>query len=658
MTPLQRLAQAVGLDAAWTDYRGERHEVTEETLLAVLAALGRPAATPADLQASLERVAQEQGRNPALITATASAPVKLRASARRGVLRLEGGGALDIEFIATAEGQLTFAAPALPGYHRLDLGERETTLAIAPERALTASDLSRGRRLWGAAAQVYSLNSGGGFGDFSDVARVAARLAGLGADALAISPVHALFTADPSRYAPYGPSTRLRLNSLYAPAPTVASEPIGDLVDWPLAAAAKLAGLDQDYTAFRASGDGRAAFEAFVLDGGRPLLDHARFEALDAHFRPLGRTDWRGWPLGYDDAASAAVQALVADSPEVEIHLFRQWRADQGLAAAQAAARAGGMAIGLVTDLAVGMDGAGSHAWSRPQDVLAGLSIGAPPDLLAPQGQDWGLTSFSPDALRREAYAPFLQTLRAALRHAGGVRIDHAIGLQRLWLTPQGGPPGAGAYLNYPLEDLLRLIALESHRHGAVVIGEDLGTVPEGFRARSTQAGLAGMRVLWFEQAGAHAFRPPGTWDRNAVALTTTHDLPTVAGWWRGRDLDWREALDLDPDPAASRQDRAIDKAALWDAMLASGAATGDPPDDEDAAVAVDAAAAHVGLSGCDLAIVPLEDLVGAIEQPNLPGTVDTHPNWRRRLPPGEGLEARQTLDRIARLAEARTAAP
>ena len=329
-------------------------------------------------------------------------------------------------------------------------------------------------------------------------------------------------------------------------------------------------------------------------------------------------------------AAFAAAQAV-----EVDFHLFLQWLADRSLAHAQGAAKAAGMAIGLISDLAVGMDAGGSHAWSRPDDLLHGLGVGAPPDLFQPQGQDWGLAAFSPAALRRSGYDAFLSTLRAAMRHAGGVRIDHAMGLRRLWLTPHGASPTEGAYLQYPFEDMLRLIVLESSRAQAIVVGEDLGTVPAGFRETTTAAGMAGMRVLWFERDARNAFQPPQAWSADAMAMTSTHDLPTVAGWWRERDIDWMQQLARKSRHADTSQERAareVDRQALWTACLEAGVAEGAQPPPSGEQAAVDAALGYVAASACELAIVPLEDVLGEIEQPNLPGTTDEHPNWRRRL--------------------------
>lgn len=643
---LLALASRAGLSAEWSDYRGQPQTVPDEVLTALLAAMGIEAGTEEARLSALTQLELEAVQPPAMIVARQGERVAI-AGHGPAELRLETGGSQTLRLRREGE-QISFRVPRQLGYHRLELDGATVTLAVCPRRALRVRDVSGGRRLWGLAVQIYALNGGGPFGDFVDLGRFAGTAAGLGADAIAVSPVHALFAADPGRYGPYGPSTRLFLNPVYARAEAPGETHEEELIDWAPAAAARLAALRRAYNVFRRSSEGRADFNSFVRAGGDLLLAHARFEALDARFRPQGLHIWRDWPDGYADAASPAVKALSPDEPEVEFHLYAQWRADADLGLAQAAARDAGMAIGLIADMAVGMDGCGSHAWSRPEDVLAGVSVGAPPDLLGPDGQSWGLTTFSPTALRRTGYAPFLATLRASMRRAGGVRIDHAIGLQRLWVTPEGRPASDGAYLAYPRDDLLKLIALESHRHGAVVIGEDLGTVPEGFRAASTAAGMAGMRVMWFERGRNGGFSAPRTWGRDAVAMTTTHDLPTVDGWWRGRDIDWRTRIHPGGDEADARAERAADRGRLWRAMVRSGAAEGPQPGLEQAAETVLPALLHVAGSACDLAILPIEDALGEVEQPNLPGTTTEHPNWRRRLPRGEGLDLPEVAARLA----------
>ncbi len=313
------------------------------------------------------------------------------------------------------------------------------------------------------------------------------------------------------------------------------------------------------------------------------------------------------------------------------------------------------MPIGLIADLAIGADSGGSHCWARQPETLLGLTVGAPPDLLSITGQDWGLAAFSPRGLALNGFAAYLEMLRAAMRYAGGIRIDHVMGLARLWVIPEGASARDGAYLRFPLTDLLRLIRLESHRHRAVVLGEDLGTVPEGFSEELARAGILGMRVLWFER-DAHRFFPTTAWPANATAMTTTHDLPTVAGWWSGRDLHWRERVGQLADPAAEQAARGEDRTRLWAAFQETGAATGDPPPPGAAPEIAAAALRHIGRAPAELAIIPIEDALALPEQPNLPGTRDEHPNWRRRLP---GLAATllddpATTGRLAGLRAAR----
>jgi 4-alpha-glucanotransferase len=318
------------------------------------------------------------------------------------------------------------------------------------------------------------------------------------------------------------------------------------------------------------------------------------------------------------------------------------------------------MGIGLIADLAIGIDPAGSYAWGHRANLLAGISVGAPPDLFNPLGQDWGLATYSPQALHRHGFLPFIDLLRAVMRHAGGIRIDHILGLNRLWLVPPGATPRDGAYLTYPLDDLLRLAALESWRHRCVVIGEDLGTVPLGLRPKLRAAGILGTRVLWFERS-ATGFTPPGQWHPAAVATSSTHDLPTVAGWWAERDIDWREDLGLlgaNETAADLRTGREADRTALWSTLQAAGCTQGVPPPPDKPDDVLDAVARFIGRTRCALALLPLEDVLGAREQPNLPGTTEGHPNWQRRLPVGVEhlMEDPRARARLALLRDGRRA--
>jgi 4-alpha-glucanotransferase len=662
---LRELAGVAGISVEWRDYAGDPREVAPDTLRSVLTALGLPCATKDDIAESRERMTQAAGIAglPPLVTASAGAPTRLPIgpdAPRSALLLAEAGGERDVRLHAYRNGA-ELPVISEPGYHRLLIGSREIVLAVAPERATTIEDVAEGAHPWGRAAQIYILRhqGDGGIGDAEGVAQLAEAAARAGADMLGLSPVHALFSAEPHHYGPYSPSSRLFLNPLHA-APELLFGPERvaaarmqagvaeefarleslELIDWPAAAHAKLGLLRALFAQFSADADIpdalRADFAQFQADGGDLLAGHARFEALQAEqlSHDPGWGDWRTWPSDLHDAHGPAVAIFAAaHRREVLFHTFLQWVTDRSLGAAQLRARRAGMRIGLLADLAVGIDPAGSQAWSRAGEILTGLAIGAPPDLFNRNGQQWGITSFSPRALRSGGFAPFLATLRAALRNAGGVRIDHAMGLRRLWVVPAGASPADGAYLDYPLTDMLRLLALESYRHRAVVVGEDLGTVPEGFRDSLAGHGAYGMRVLWFEREG-HAFTPPSRWDTPAMAMTSTHDLPTLAGWWQGADIALRAehgVLGRGQRRDELESERDADRAAIWHAITQSGAARGRPP--EQAEAFVDAALRHVAGSACELCLLPLEDVLGQVDQPNLPGTSGEYPNWRRRTP-------------------------
>ena len=586
-------ARDVGFGVDWTDAMGRPQRVRPEALRRLVDAVGSGEVAPGP---------------PPLVTAHVRKPITLPTA-------FDGPAELALEDGTTRSVVVRGGAvPAIgrPGYHRLRFADREIILAIAPTRCVTLQDVAEGRRLWGVAAQLYGLRrpGDGGIGDAGALRDLAEAAARHGADAVALSPVHSLFAHEPGRAGPYSPSNRLFLNPLYADpaatfdAMTVASDEAleqAPLIDWATAGAAKFARLHRLFDDFAEIDTPLTRdFETFIRQGGEPLARHAAFEARQAA------------------------------GPE-RYHMFLQWLTARSFAAAQQAAKAAGMRIGLVSDLAIGMDRSGSHAWASGGDLLMDLSIGAPPDIFNPNGQDWGLTAFSPRALVARGFEPFLATVRAALAHAGGVRIDHIMGLMRLWLIPRGQAASEGAYLAYPLDDLLALLALESHRHGAVVIGEDLGTVPPGFRSRLRRAGIAGMDVMWFERTRL-AFRNPSRWRSDAVAMTTTHDLPTVAGWWSGEDIRTRRALRL--AGPTEEQERERDRPRLWRAFAGAGVAEGEAPSAQRTDPAVDAALGYVAQSPSPLMLAPVEDLLGLREQPNLPGTIDEHPNWRRRLSP------------------------
>ena len=644
---VRALARRVGVDSDWIDARGYPQRVALEALVRILGALGFPCATNAEFDDSRDRLRARAriDRLPPMVTTTADRAFQLpfAASVDEVTAELVHEDGVSTSVTLHRRGDALVGPPiSTPGYYRLRFADREVQLAVAPRRCVSIADVAARRRRWGMAVQLYSLARGGdgGIGDTTALQGLVSAAARHGADAIALSPVHSLFAANGKHISPYAPSNRLFLNPLYAdpsdalPGTCLPSNPDLErleLINWPDAAGAKYAALREIFD--RVNDRPPPAFEEFIARGGARLREHALFEAVHAHWMGGGRcqADWRRWPQEWHGPAMPAVVAFAgASAQEVRYHQFLQWLATVSFTRAQDGARDVGMRIGLIADLAIGMDPSGSHAWTRPGDLLTGLSVGAPPDIYIPSGQDWGLVAISPMALVDTGFEPFIATVRAALRHAGGLRIDHAMGLLRLWLVPHGSSAAEGAYLNYPLDDLLRLLALESHRHQAVVVGEDLGTVPPEFRSRLRDAGVAGMDVLWFQRDGER-FQRPIAWRPDAMAMTTTHDLPTVAGWWSGKDIAERARLGIAGGEEAAG--RAASRGMLWRSFVEEGVAPAQQPPTEKAGMAVDAALAFVSRSPSPLMIVPVEDLMARTEQPNLPGTVDEHPNWRRRLP-------------------------
>lgn len=660
---LKRLARSAGLAIDWTDANGRPHEVKPETLRAVLAALGYPAGSESDIGESQHRIDMEARAIPPLIAVHGRETVHVGAS-ERARLRTHDGEWRDLILEPLAIGGACFRAPEAIGYYQLELDGAPHILAVAPQQCFRVLDAVGARKIAGLAVQLYSLRGGhsDGFGDFAALGDFAANAGGAGIDALAVSPVHARFAADPSHISPYSPSSRFFLDPLYidpvlAGGAIVSQSGDGDLIDWNEAHAKKYALLRAAYDRAVEENEGGSAFRNFCQEGGQRLFDHALFEALDAHFRKQGKKSPYDWPQAFRTRRSREVQEFAErERTEIAFHLYLQWLAAQSADAAHTRAKEH-MAIGLIADLAVGLDPDGSHAWSAPHELMTSLRVGAPPDTFNPAGQDWGLTSFSPMALRVTGYEGFIATLRASMQYAGGIRVDHAMGLRRLWVLPQGASPAEGVYLSYPLTELLRLVALESVFHGAIVIGEDLGTVPKGFHAQIEAAGILGMRVLWFERDKNGRFIPNERWEPNAVGLTTTHDLPTLAGWWCGRDIEWAVKLKRKMrlgSAGAERRARKKDRTLLWSALVEAGCAVGTEPPPGRPDRAVDGAISYVARSPCALALAAVEDIGGSPEQPNLPGTIDEHPNWRRRLPPENIWQDETAQRRIRKLTSSR----
>lgn len=658
---LELLASRAGLSVDWIDANGRPQRVKPDALRAVLKGLGHPADTDADIDASLLQLelAQQDPHLPPLMTVDSGEGLDLSRHFEPDTpcrVSLEDGETLELRL----DGNAVLPGVIALGYHQVHISDQTFTLAVAPTHCYSVAEAvdSQPARAWGLSAQLYSLRrpGDGGFGDTLALEHLARCAAERGADALAISPMHAMFSADTERYSPYSPSSRLFLNSLYA-SPTCilgerevrnAIETLGladelhtleqlNLIDWPAAAKAKQRLLRALYENFcHGQHPQHADFLSFRQAGGEALENHCRFEAVQALRAAEGLDlDWRHWPEAWRSPQSPAlVEFAEANRAEIGFYAFGQWLIARCLERAQQAARGSGMGIGLIADLAVGADGGGSQAWSRQDELLANLTVGAPPDVLNRAGQGWGISAFSPEGLKRNGFRAFIEMLRANFAHAGGLRIDHVMGLQRLWVIPMDASPQEGAYLYYPVDDLLRLLALESHRHQAIVLGEDLGTVPDGLREKLIARSILGMRVLLFEQRHDGQFKPILDWPDNALATTSTHDLPTLNGWWHSRDIEWNVQLGLIDAPTLEQwsEHRLRERQALRQALSQDPQNFVDEIRNETDHM-IDASVRYLGHTRAPLVLLPLEDALGLEEQANLPGTTDTHPNWRRRLP-------------------------
>ena len=568
------------------------------------------------------------------------------------------------------------------GYHRLELNAggvtARTNLIVAPERCYLPPELGPGARRWGPSCQLYGLRSerNWGMGDFTDLAALARAAGSCRAAVLGVNPLHALFAAEPLHVSPYSPSSRSHLDYLYIDATAVPgfaedaavqtlmqgewfrathwAARSAELIDYGAVAACKRPVLEALFRRFqsRELGEGGTAqtamgqaFRSFQRIGGQSLADFAIFEALHEHYHHEKRPfSWRSWPAPMRNPRSPEVAGFTAAHRDrVEFFQFLQWEADRQLAVAAEAGRNSGLSIGLYRDLAVGANPNGAEAWADQELVAPGASIGAPPDALNRSGQNWGLAPVNPLVLRREGFAPFVASLRANMRHAGILRIDHVMSLSRLYWIPGGIEARAGAYVNYPVADLLRLAALESQRQRCAVVGEDLGTVPAGFRERMRSANVLSYRIFVFERRADGKFLPPAEYPALAAASAATHDIATLKGYWLGGDIGWRRRLGLYPDlptQEAEAAERRRDRRLLLDALVEEGllaeaqigeflTEAGEPVYSTELG---DAILTYLARSRARLMLVQIEDVVSEVEQANLPGTIDEHPNWRRQL--------------------------
>ena len=646
------LAQAMGILPRWRDLAGEEQAAGPDTQRALLAAMGVPAASGMEARESLadHRARADARCIPEEIVVTADTVTRVPLGcAAHWRIAVESGGTRE----GRSEQEITLTLPA--GLHRLTVGDETCLVIAAPERAPAVGDVAGRNRAWGLSAALYGLRSKRnlGVGDYRDLAQAAEQAARLGADFIGINPVHARGTGGDG-FSPYSPTCRTALEPGHiAPDAVPGFEGCaeahrllddraadldaargGDLVDYETHERLQREILEALFrSTVESDGPAAAGLAAWRRGPGRTLEWFAVFEAIaDVH-----GPDWRAWPGALRVAHGPDVGRYASENARsVRRHAWLQWLAGLQLAAAHAAARGAGMAFGLYLDVAVGARAGGADTWAAPACFTRGAALGAPPDAFSPDGQTWNLAPFSPRGLRAAAYQPFVQMLRTAMARAGIVRIDHVLGLARSFWVPECGAPGG--YVSYPLESLLALVRIEASRAGCVVIGEDLGSVPRGLRRRLADAGMLGSAVLQFETDG-HGFRSPRRYRRASIASAGTHDTPTLKGWWSGRDIELRHRLGRTTakERTAALAARAAKRGALGRLLATEGHAppnldsAAPPPEADDATVlAVHALLAGAGSS---LLCVQLDDALGMVEQQNVPGTVDEHPNWRRRYP-------------------------
>jgi glycogen debranching enzyme GlgX/4-alpha-glucanotransferase len=653
---LDRLARAAGIATDWWSVDGERHPVSPDTERALLAAMRLPAGTTQQALESLHRLAEEHDCRtlPYALVRRVGEPVTLTLTSPPGHpvprtwLAIEGDDGRGLRLRAASEvGAETLARgrdgrtrrglditlpPLASGRYRVEREDRPGIichLTIAPAACYAPEAIAAGRRLFGLTAQLYSLSRTGdqGIGDFTTLGDLAAASAREGAAILGINPLHALFLDRRDRASPYYPSDRRFVDPIYLDLDEVTGAPRDPaLIDYPAVWAAKAAALGARFA--KAARD--PGLDAFIAAGGEALKRFATFQAIT---ETLPGKAWRDWPADLREADGPGVAAFAAANPDrVRFHQYLQWLCEGQLAGA--AERASGLELGICRDLAVGAAPDGAEAWAQAALLAEGVSIGAPPDPLGPLGQVWGLPPFCPHRLRADGYRSVGALFAANMRHAGALRIDHVMGLARQFWVPDGADGADGAYVDFPLGDLIGALALESERAKCLVIGEDLGTVPHGLRETLDAQGVLSYRVLPFERVGA-AFKPPEAYPRLAWACVATHDLPPLAGWWEGLDIEERLGLgQMTPaEAAAARAERGIDRAELVKALAEKGRV--DAGADADATLTPELAAAihaYIAETPSVLALVQVEDLAGEREPVNLPGTDTERPNWRRRV--------------------------
>jgi len=699
---LGELARRYGVATEYEDWTGRQVDVPETTLVSVLAALGVPAATEDDRAAALathDRDYWSRALPPTIVARADSAssfwvhvthgdPVGLwirleDGSVRAGMRQLDNHTPpydLGDKIIGEASFELPDDLPL--GYHRLYIQagstESSTTLIVVPAKLEMPPRLGA-KRTWGLATQLYSVQSerSWGIGDLTDLTDLAVWSgACYGAGYILVNPLHSAAPVAPMEPSPYLPTSRRYVNPLYLRPEAIPefaevrqrgrirrtrlalqeNSRRTELIDRDAAWAAKREVLESVYRVKRSAGR-QLAYEAYREREGRSLDDFAVWCALAERHGP----DWHRWPKKFSGPARSGVAEFAAKHAEtVDFHRWLQWQLDDQLATAQSTAVRAGMELGIMHDLAVGVDPNGADAWAM-QDVLAlGVTAGAPPDEFNQLGQDWSQPPWRPDQLVDQGYRPFRAMVNAILRHGSGVRVDHIIGMFRLWWIPKGALPTDGTYVRYDHEAMIGILALEAHRAEAVVVGEDLGTVEPWVRDYLARRGLLGTSILWFEldRDGDGGPLQAQRWREFCLSSVTTHDLPPTAGYLAGEHVRLRDELGLLTRPVDEElaEDRA--EQAAWVTELRRVGLLGEKPGVDETVLAL---YRYLGRTPSRILGLSLADAVGEMRTQNQPGTDDEYPNWRIPLGGPDGrrllLEEVFTDPRAAALCQALRAA-
>ncbi len=690
---IKRIASRANIAESYINAMGEQIDVSIETIHYLLVSLGYDLSNDKALLSSAKKKHKKPVLQSILVLAdneNVHIDLNLGPSARESEfswhLKTEEGeileGYLQSQIVNDHRkqgGPLTFSLPNnLPwGYHELTLTRKrrkspyKMTLVITPAKCYKQESLLCEEKMWGPTIQLYALRTSHnwGIGDFGDLKQLIGEVASRGADFIGLNPIHSLFPANPEAASPYSPSSRRWLNILYIDVSSVpefalcreAQAQVGSTdfqqrlqkarethwVNYSEVSALKLSVLPSLYKEFKTrhleNNTERAQdFINFVKEGGQSLLQQATFDALHAQLKASSDDIW-GWPTfpeKYQKYHSQSIAKFIVDEQDsVQLYLYLQWIANCQIQEAQLLAEEKGMKIGLYRDLAVGVSDAGSETWADTGEHCQDVSIGAPPDILGPLGQNWGLPPLNPQQLQAREFKPFIDLIRANMRHCGALRIDHILGLLRLWWVPKGKNASEGAYIHYPVKEMLALLALESHRQKCSVIGEDLGTVPEQIADLLTDAGIHSYKVFFFEVAQDGGYYSPVHYSEQSISTLCTHDMPTLKGFWHCEDLKLGQTLGLYPEGSALDKlfdDRLEKKQAIlnsiaWHGYLPEGVG-------RDAAIVPmdrhlsEALQLHLSAGNSALFGVQLEDWLEMANPVNIPGTINEYPNWRRKL--------------------------